>query len=121
MQEIEQAMNRLGRVRRQIQEVHNDFLVQRAGEPALPQEVTQPHLRREMVFLERQIRESLVSSFGKDASEFRDQQHFHFSTASGESLREGLTMLDGILFQLEQARLHRLGNRAAPCYRGSIR
>jgi diguanylate cyclase (GGDEF)-like protein len=118
MQEIEQAMNRLGRVRRQIQEVHNDFLVQRAGEPALPQEVTQLHLRREMVFLERQIREALVSSFGKDASEFRDQQHFHFSTASGESLREGLTMLDGILFQLEQARLHRLEEQGGPVLPG---
>lgn len=108
MQEIEQAMNRLGRVRRQIQEIHNDFLVQRAGDPVLPSEVTQLHLRREMVFLERQIREALVSSFGKDAPEFRDQQHFRFSTASVDGLREGLTMLDGILFQLEQARLHRL-------------
>lgn len=108
MQEIEQAMNRLWRVRRQIQEVYNDFLVQCAEGPAFPVEVTQLHLRREMVFLERQIRETLVSSFGKDAPEFLDQQHFHFSTASVESLREGLTMLDGILFQLEQARLHRL-------------
>ena len=50
MQEIEQAMNRLGRVHRQIQDVHNDFLVQRAGEPALPPEVTQLHLRREIGF-----------------------------------------------------------------------
>jgi len=108
MQEIEQAMNRLWRVRRQIQEVSNDFLVQCAGGPAFPVEVTQLHLRREMVFLERQIREALIFAFGKDASEFRDQQHFHFSTASVESLREGLTMLDKILFQLEQARLHRL-------------
>ena len=37
MQEIEQAMNRLWRVRRQIQEVYNDFLVQCAGGPAFLQ------------------------------------------------------------------------------------
>lgn len=61
-----------------------------------------------MAFLERQIREGLIAAFGKDAPEFRDHQRFHFSTASADSLREGLTMLDRILFQLERARLHRL-------------
>ena len=121
MSQLDQPQSSLGDIARwiatfrqlaqQIEAVRQDFLMEGNSAPAqLPSEVTQFHLRREMVALERQIRQALMNAFGKDSSQFFHCGEFKFASATLVGLEKGLAVLDGFIFDLEQKRLHLLGH-----------
>jgi GGDEF domain-containing protein len=92
----------------QIEAVRQDFMMGgNSASAQLPSEVTQFHLRREMIALERQIRQALTNAFGKDSTQFFE---FKFASATPAGLEKGLAVLEGFIFDLEQKRLHLLGN-----------
>lgn len=105
--DIAQAIGTLRQLEQQIDAVRHDFMSEGEG-PPLPSEVTQFHLKREMVALERQIRTALISAFGVHSSQVQRFRELGFVAATSRSLQDGLTILDGFIFDLEQRRLHLL-------------
>jgi diguanylate cyclase (GGDEF)-like protein len=105
--DIAQAIGTLRQLEQQIDAVRRDFMSEGKG-PQLPSEVTQFHLKREMVALERQIRTALISAFGAHSSQVDRFRGLGFVAATSRSLQDGLTILDGFIFNLEQKRLHLL-------------
>jgi diguanylate cyclase (GGDEF)-like protein len=105
--DIAQAIGTLRQLEQQIDAVHQDFLSEGKG-PPLPPEVTQFHLKREMVALERQIRTAVISAFGEHSIQVDRFRKSGFVAATSRSLQDGLTILDGFIFDLEQKRLHLL-------------
>lgn len=115
--DIAQAIGTLRQLERQIDAVHQDFISEGNG-PLLPPEVTQFHLKREMVALERQIRTALISAFGEYSSQVDRFRASGFVPATSRSLQDGLTILDGFIFDLEQKRLHLLESKGRPSLPG---
>ena len=103
--DIAHAIGTLRQLERQIDAVRQDFISEGNG-PLLPSEVTQFHLKREIVSLERQIRTALISAFGEHSSQLERFRTSGFVRATSRSLQDGVTILDGFIFDLEQKRLH---------------
>jgi diguanylate cyclase (GGDEF)-like protein len=111
--DIAEAIGTLRQLSHQIEGVRQDFLTEGDG-PQLPAEVTQLHLRREMTALERQIRETLIHTFGEHSRQARQFRESGFAAATAGRLKEGLVHLDGFIFDLEQTRLHLLEANGSP-------
>lgn len=107
VRDIAHAIGTLRQLEQQIDAVRQDFMSEGQG-PQLPSEVTQFHLKREMVALERQIKTALISSFGEHSSQVDRFRESGFVGATSRSLQDGLTILNGFVFDLEQKRLHLL-------------
>lgn len=104
---IAQAIGTLRQLGQQIDAVRQDFVSEEHASQ-LPAEVTQFHLKREMVALERQIRTALIAAFGEHSSQVDWFRESGFVAATSRSLQDGVTILDGFIFDLEQKRLHLL-------------
>src|SRR5687768_15057549 len=114
---IAQAIGTLRQLEQQIDAVRQDFMSEGKG-PQLPSEVTQFHLKREMVALERQIRTALMSAFGEHSSQVDRFRGLGFVAATSRSLQDGVIILDGFIFDLEQKRLHLLESNGSPSLPG---
>lgn len=108
-----EAIGTLRQLQQQIEAVRHDFMTQGDG-PQLPAEVTQLHLRRETVLLERQIRQALIHAFGEQSRQVRHFRESGFAAATAGSLAGGLVNLDAYIFDLEQTRLHVLESNGSP-------
>jgi diguanylate cyclase (GGDEF)-like protein len=113
VQDIAQAIETLRQLQRHIESVRRDFMPEGDG-PELPAEVTQFHLRREMVALERQIRMALINAFGEHSTQVRQFREAGFVAPTARSLKDGLISLDAFIFDLEQKRLHLLETNGGP-------
>jgi GGDEF domain-containing protein len=107
LQGIAHAIGTLRQLEQHIEAVRQDFM---PGEeaPRLPSEVTQFHLKREIMALERQIRTALVVAFGEHSSQVNRFRDLGFAAAMSRSFQDGMAILDGFIFDLEQKRLHLL-------------
>lgn len=115
--DVEEAISTLRQLEQHIESIRNDFVAPETDGLQLPSEVTQFHLRREMVALERQVREAVVVAFGEHSSQVRQFRELGFVRAASRSFKDGLLILDGFIFDLEQKRLHLLeanGNPPVP-------
>jgi diguanylate cyclase (GGDEF)-like protein len=113
IEEIEESISTLRQLEQHMEAVRKDFAPEGNG-PQLPSEVTQFHLRREMGALERQIREAIVLAFGEHSSQVRQFRELRFIEATARSFKDGLLILDGFIFDLEQKRLHLLEAIGSP-------
>lgn len=117
LSEIVQIISTLRQLAQHIECIRQDFM-EGAG-PALPNEVTQFHLRRELVSLERQIKEVLFQAFGEQSVQVRQFQALKFTTVTTPAhLQEGLLALETCIGDLEQQRLHMTHPAAHPQHRG---
>jgi FOG: GGDEF domain len=107
LQAIAHAIGTLRQLAQHIEAVRQDFM---PGKEALqlPSEVTQFHLKREIMALERQIRTALVVAFGEHSSQVSRFRDLGFAAATSRSFQDGMAILDGFIFDLEQKRLHLL-------------
>ena len=105
--DIAHAIGILRQLKQQIDAVRQDFMSEEKG-PQLRSEVTQFHLKREMVALERQIRTALICAFGEHSSQVDRFRGVGFIAGTSRSLQDGSTSLDGFIFDLEQKRVHLL-------------
>ena len=105
--DMAEAIGTLRQLQQQIEAVRHDFMTPSDG-PQLPAEVTELHLRRETVLLERQIRQALIRAFGEQSRQVRHFRESGFAAATVRDLAGGLVNLDAYIFDLEQTRLHLL-------------
>jgi GGDEF domain-containing protein len=111
--DIAQSIGMLRQLEQQIEAVRQDFMTEGDG-PHLPSEVTQFHLRRELVALERQIRDALVNAFGEHSRQVSRFRESGFVAATAARMNEGQVILDGFIFELEQKRLDLLETNGRP-------
>lgn len=107
LQDIAHAIGTLRQLEQHIDAVRQDFMPGKEA-PQLPSEVTQFHLKREIMALERQIRTALIVAFGEHSSQVRRFRELGFAAATSRSFQDGMVILDGFIFDLEQKRLHLL-------------
>ncbi len=107
LQDIAHAIGTLRQLEQHIDAVRQDFMPGKEA-PQLPSEVTQFHLKREIMALERQIRTALILAFGEHSSQVRRFRELGFAAATSRSFQDGMAILDGFIFDLEQKRLHLL-------------
>jgi GGDEF domain-containing protein len=107
LQDIAHAIGTLRQLEQHIEAVQQDFMPGKDA-PQLPSEVTQFHLKRELMALERQIRTTLILAFGEHSSQVHRFREFGFAAAMSRSFRDGMIILDSFIFDLEQKRLHLL-------------
>ena len=107
LQDIAHAIGTLRQLEQHIEAVRQDFMPEKEA-PQLPSEVTQFHLKREMTALERQIRTALIVAFGEHSSQVSRFRELGFAAATSRSFQDGMVILDGFIFDLEQKRLHLL-------------
>ena len=117
LEDLAHAIGTLRQLEQQIEAVRQDFMpvVER---PQLPSEVTQFHLKREVMALERQIRTALVGAFGEHSRQVSRFRELGFAAATSRSFQDGIVILDSFIFDLEQKRLHLLhaeGDAAFAC------
>jgi diguanylate cyclase (GGDEF)-like protein len=117
VEDIAEAIGTLRQLEQQIEAVRQDFMTEGDG-PQLPAEVTQLHLRREMVLLERQIRHALIQAFGEQSRQVRQFRESGFAAATARGLKDGLVNLGSFIFDLEQKRLHLLEVNGSPARPG---
>src|SRR4051812_15922863 len=101
LQDIAHAIGTLRQLEQHIEAVRQDFM---PGKDALhlPSEVTQFHLKREIAALERQIRTTLILTFGEHSSQVNRFRKLEFAAATALSFQDGMVVLDGFIFDLEQ-------------------
>jgi GGDEF domain-containing protein len=107
LQGIAHAIGTLRQLEQHIDAVRQDFMPEKDA-PQLPSEVTQFHFKREIMALERQIRTALVVAFGEHSSQVSRFRDLGFAAATSRSFQDGMVILDGFIFDLEQKRLHLL-------------
>lgn len=107
LQDIAHAIGTLRQLEQHIEAVRQDFMPGKEA-PQLPSEVTQFHLKREIMALERQIRTALIVAFGEHSSQVSRFRELGFAAATARSFQDGMVILDGFIFDLEQRRLHLL-------------
>lgn len=107
LQDIAHAIGTLRQLEQHIEAVRQDFMPAEEG-PQLPSEVTQFHLKREVMALERQIRTALTTTFGEHSSQVARFRELGFAAATSRSFHDGMVILDSFIFDLEQQRLHLL-------------
>lgn len=107
LQGIAHAIGTLRQLEQHIEAVRQDFMPGQET-PQLPPEVTQFHLKREIMTLERQIRTALIGAFGEHSSQVSRFRELGFSSATSRSFLDGMVILDSFIFDLEQKRLHLL-------------
>lgn len=107
LQDIAHAIGTLRQLEQHIEAVRQDFMPAEEG-PQLPSEVTQFHLKREVMALERQIRTALTTTFGEHSSQVARFRELGFAAATSRSFHDGMVILDSFIFDLEQKRLHLL-------------
>jgi len=107
LQDIAHAIGTLRQLEQHIEAVRQDFMSVDEG-PQLPSEVTQFHLKREIMALERQIRTALTVTFGEHSSQVARFRELGFAAATSRSFHDGVVILDSFIFDLEQKRLHLL-------------
>lgn len=107
LQDIAHAIGTLRQLEQHIEAVRQDFMPGKEA-PQLPSEVTQFHLKREIMALERQIRTALIVAFGEHSSQVSRFRELGFAAATSRSFQDGMVILDGFIFDLEQRRLHLL-------------
>lgn len=118
LSEIAQIIGTLRQLAQHIECIKQDFMTEGEG-PALPSEVTQFHLRRELVALERQIKEVFLQAFGEQSIQMRQFQAVKFTTVTTPAhLQEGLSTLETCIADLEQQRLRLVNPSAYPRHRG---
>jgi len=114
---IARAMGTLRQLKQHIEAVRQDFMPE-GDRPQLPSEVTQFHLRREMMALDRQIRQALLIAFGEHSTQVRQFRELRFGSAASRSFQDGRLLLDRFIGDLERRRLHVLGASGAPAVPG---
>jgi GGDEF domain-containing protein len=107
LQGIAHAIGTLRQLEQHIDVVRQDFMPGKEASQ-LPSEVTQFHLKREIMALERQIRSALIVAFGEHSSQVSRFRDLGFAAATSRSFQDGMVILDGFIFDLEQKRLHLL-------------
>lgn len=117
LQDIAHAIGTLRQLEQHIDAVRQDFMPVKDA-PQLPSEVTQFHLKREIMALERQIRTALIVTFGEHSSQVSRFRELGFAAATSRSFQDGMVVLDGFIFDLEQKRLHLLNANGELCEAG---
>ena len=74
----------------------------------LPQGVTQLHLRRETVALDRHIEQALTLEFGEHSRQLDRLREIGFIAASSHSLMDAQMLVDSYIVDLVQMRVERL-------------
>jgi len=105
VQGIADAIGMLRQLEQHIEAVRQDFMPVKEA-PQLPSEVTQFHLKREVMALERQIRTALIAAFGEHSSQVSRFRELGFASATARSFDDGRVILNSFIFDLEQKRLH---------------
>jgi diguanylate cyclase (GGDEF)-like protein len=104
--EIAHATGMLRQLKQHLEAVREDFMGDQGACPHVPPDVAAFHLRREMVTVERHIRQALTVAFGEGSAEVRQFRDVRFAQATSESLKQGQLILDRSILELEQKRLH---------------
>jgi GGDEF domain-containing protein len=115
VEHIEDSISRLRYLQEQIETVRKDFLPREERGVRLPVEVTTFHLQKEMLALGREIKSSVRSVLGEHSKQYRsllNDLHSHGSHSPG--FEEYLLVLDRLIFDLHQERLHCLQDKNSP-------
>lgn len=112
---IEDSISRLRHLQEQVETVRKDFFPNEDHGVRIPAEVTTFHLQKEMQALGREIRSSVRSTFGEHSKQYRgllEELRSHGSQPPG--FQEYLAVLDRMIFDLHQERLHCLQDTNSP-------
>ena len=115
VEHIEDSISRFRHLQEQIEIVRKDFLPAEDHRNRQPVEVTTFHVQKEMLALGREIKSSVRSVFGEHSKQYRtliDDLRSHGSRSPG--FHEYLAVLDRLIFDLHQERLHCLQDSNAP-------
>lgn len=109
LQELSKALGTLRHLQEIIEGVRLDFF----GETheVLPQEVTQLHLCRETLALNRQLEQALTFAFGNNSRQLGRLREIGIAPASSRSLMNAQVLIDSGIAELEHMRVELLRSR----------
>ena len=112
---IEDSINRLRHLQVQVETVRKDFSPNEDHGIRIPVEVTTFHVQKELLALCREIKSSVRTAFGEHSKQYgllMDELRAHGSRSPG--FQEYLAVLDRLIFDLHQERLHCLQAANSP-------
>lgn len=107
IQALQQLIDRLETIKKETE----CFADGHTSDLRLPHEVVRFHARKEIVQVERQLREAIEGIFGTQSVEFRKHQHLRINLASKASIPDAVRAIRSLIFCLQEQRLRLLGGR----------
>ncbi|HKN88108.1 MAG TPA: diguanylate cyclase [Nitrospiraceae bacterium] len=107
IQALRQLIDRLETIKKETE----CFTVGHTKDLRLPHEAIRFHARKEMVQVERQIREAIGDIFGRQSVEFRKHQHLRINLGSNAGIPDAVRAVRSLMFCLQEKRLHLMRGR----------
>jgi|SRR5688500_2348817 hypothetical protein len=110
LQELAKTLGTFRHVLERVEGVWLDFFDER--NEVLPPEVTQVHLRREAVVLDRQIEQAITLAFRDNSRQLARFRDIRLAPVSSRSLMDVQLLVDSYIIDLEQRRVELFRSRA---------
>jgi len=107
IQALQQLIDRLETIKKETE----CFTDGQTNDLRLPHEVVRFHARKEIVQVERQLREAIEDIFGRQSVEFRKHQHLRINLGSKTGIPDALRAVRSLMFCLQEQRLRLMGGR----------
>jgi diguanylate cyclase (GGDEF)-like protein len=114
VEHIEDSISRLRHLQEQIETARQNFLPREDHGTRIPAEVTTFHLQKELVALGREVKSSVRSAFGEQSKQYRGLIDVRSHESRSPGFQEYLAVLDRLIFDLHQERLHCLQDTDSP-------